>query len=316
MEQPFGKFLMFSNRLQKVFRHRSKQARNEGISCYRVYDHDLPEFPLVVEIYEDNICLAEYRRRHRMDEEEHEAWMKETRKVISTITSIPEEKIFSRTRQRKGSRADQYVPQDDKVHEIIGREGGLKFIVNLSDYLDTGLFLDHRITRAMVRERVRGKRVLNLFAYTGSFSVYAAAGGASEIVTVDLSKTYLAWAERNMDLNFPEFKANHQLIHADVKVFLQNAGSKYDLIVMDPPTFSNSKRMDDILDIQRDHAGLINQCLALLNEGGELFFSTNFTKFQLEANKIDSSNIKDITARTTPFDFAGKLKRPCYLISK
>lgn len=316
MEQPFGKFLMFSNRLQKVFRHRAKQARNEGITCYRVYDHDLPEFPLVVEIYEDSICLAEYRRRHGMDEEAHEQWMKETRELISQVTSIHTDRIFSRTRQRKGGRGDQYLPQDDKAQEIIVREGGLKFIVNLSDYLDTGLFLDHRITRSMVRERAEGKRVLNLFAYTGSFSVYAAAGKASEVVTVDLSKTYLSWAERNMELNFPEYSSSHQVIHADVKSFLLNAGSNYDLIVMDPPTFSNSKRMDDILDIQRDHAVLINQCLELLNPGGELFFSTNFTKFQMEREKINSDTIKDITARTTPFDFAGKLKRPCYLITK
>src|SRR3712207_6782078 len=131
MEQPFGKFLMFSNRLQKVYRHRAKQAKNEGVSCYRVYDHDLPEFPLVIEIYEDNICLAEYRRRHRMDEREHEESMRQTCEVISSIITIPVERIFSRTRQRKGGRGDQYVQQDHKAHEIIVEEGGLKFIVNL-----------------------------------------------------------------------------------------------------------------------------------------------------------------------------------------
>ena len=195
-------------------------------------------------------------------------------------------------------------------------EGGLKFIVNLSDYLDTGLFLDHRITRQMVKEQCKGKKILNLFCYTGSFSVYAIAGEAAEVVSVDLSKTYLAWAERNRVLNFPDH-ANHRVIHADVLQYLKSLPAEsFDLIVMDPPTFSNSKRMEGMLDIQRDHVYLINDCLKALTKDGKLYFSTNYTKFGLHEKNIKATNIKDITKATTPFDFTGKLKRQCFLITK
>jgi 23S rRNA (cytosine1962-C5)-methyltransferase len=205
---------------------------------------------------------------------------------------------------------------DERKNEFVVKENGLSFIVNLTDYLDTGLFLDHRITRQMVREISKDKAVLNLFCYTGSFSVYAVAGGATAITSIDLSKTYLDWANRNMQLNFPECKM-HAVVQADVKKELTTIASEsYDIIVMDPPTFSNSKRMDDFLDIQRDHIFLINQCQRILKEEGILFFSTNFSKFKLDENKINSSDIKDITKTTTPFDFAGKLQRQCFKITK
>jgi 23S rRNA (cytosine1962-C5)-methyltransferase len=168
----------------------------------------------------------------------------------------------------------------------------------------------------MVRELSAEKKVLNLFCYTGSFSVYAVAGGAAEIVSVDLSKTYLAWADRNMKINFPDF-TKHQLVHADVKQFLKEmAPEKFDLIIMDPPTFSNSKRMEDFLDIQKDHVELINECLRILTGTGTIFFSTNYTKFQLEAEKLATAQIRDITRQTTDFDFERKLKRQCFRINK
>jgi 23S rRNA (cytosine1962-C5)-methyltransferase len=193
----------------------------------------------------------------------------------------------------------------------------LRFIVNLSDYLDTGLFLDHRLTRQLVREQSAGKRVLNLFAYTGSFSVYAAAGGAAYVETVDLSKTYLAWAERNLQLNGFTDANRYKTVHADVLQYLSTLpANSFDLIVMDPPTFSNSKRMEDFLDIQRDHVRLINQCLHALTPGGTLYFSTNLRTFRLEADQINSAHIKDITRATTPFDFEGKLFRWCYRVTK
>ena len=163
---------------------------------------------------------------------------------------------------------------------------------------------------------VKDKKLLNLFCYTGSFSVYAAAGGASGITSVDLSKTYLDWAGRNMQLNFPEYKG-HQLLQADVKQELETIPSNsYDLIIMDPPTFSNSKRMNDFLDVQKDHVKLINNCLRILKEEGVLFFSTNYTKFQLEAENLRGVVIRDITKATAPFDFEGKLYRKCFKISK
>jgi 23S rRNA (cytosine1962-C5)-methyltransferase len=316
MEQPFSKFLMFRNRLQKVHKHVSKQAVRQGITCYRLYNHDLPEFPFIIEVYEDKLYISEYKRRHTMDEEEHTEWWKESTQVMVEVLGVPAEKIFLRIRQRKESRAGQYQKLDERKNEFIVNENGLKFIVNLSDYLDTGLFLDHRLTRQMVKDMAKDKKVLNLFCYTGSFSVYAAAGGASGITSIDLSKTYLDWADRNMQLNFPGYN-NHVNIHADVKQELPNiTPDSFDLIIMDPPTFSNSKRMDDFLDIQRDHVDLINNCLRILKQDGVLFFSTNFSKFQLKEKSINASLIKDITKATTPFDFAGKLNRQCFKITK
>jgi len=236
--------------------------------------------------------------------------------VVAEVLGVSVNDIFLKLRQRKEGRQGQYQKVDEAKNELVALEGGLKFIVNLSDYLDTGLFLDHRITRQMIRELSDSKRVLNLFCYTGSFSVYAAAGNASKVVSVDLSKTYLNWAERNMKLNFPD-DTNHEIVHADVKQYLKALPAEsFDLIIMDPPTFSNSKRMEDFLDIQKDHVELINHCMNSLTQKAILFFSTNYTKFQLEAGKISASEIKDITKQTTPFDFAGKLRRQCFKLIK
>jgi len=315
MEQTFGKFLMFRNRLEKVYRHLNKQAVRQHISCYRVYDHDLPEFPFMIEVYEDKIYVAEYKRRHGLSDDEHAIWLKGCQVIISEVLDVLAENIFIRVRQRKEGRLGQYQKLNEEKNEFTVFENGLQFIVNLSDYLDTGLFLDHRITRQMVRDLSNQKRVLNLFCYTGSFSVYAAAGNAQTVVSVDLSKTYLDWAQRNMLLN--GFDKNHKIVHADVLQYLKKIPpDSFDLIVMDPPTFSNSKRMEEFLDIQKDHVSLINDCLQSLSRDGILFFSTNYTKFQLETNKLHTTSIKDITRQTTPFDFAGKLKRQCFKIEK
>lgn len=311
------KLIMFRNRLTKVYRHLGKQARRLGVSCYRVYDHDLPEFPFCIEVYGEKLYVAEYRRNHGMTEEEHDTWMENSLQVAGEVLGVGKEHIFLKLRQRKPGRLGQYQKLDAVQHEFEVVESGLRFIVNLSDYLDTGLFLDHRVTRQQVRGLAAGKRVLNLFAYTGSFSVYAAAGAASEVVTVDLSKTYLSWAERNMALNGFADPDKYRTVHADVKQYLKTLPeNQFDLIVMDPPTFSNSKRMDDILDIQRDHAGLINDCLRAMQTGGLLFFSTNFRKFIPDKERINTPHIKDITRATTPFDFEGRLFRWCYEIKK
>ena len=309
------KLQMFRNRLLKMFRHISKLAKRQGITCYRIYDHDLPEFPFCIELYEDKVYLAEYQRRHGMSEEEHEAWLESCVPVISGILDVPDDKIYFRQRRRKAGRLDQYEKLAGEQEFFEVKEAGLSFRINLTDYLDTGLFLDHRITRGMVREEAAGRRVLNLFCYTGSFSVYAAAGGATQIDSVDLSKTYLTWAEENMALNVPVDSAKQHFVHADVLQWLDEvpAGS-YDLVILDPPTFSNSKRMKDFLDIQRDHAELINKTLRAMTSGGTLYFSTNFRKFQLETDEITATSIKDITKATTPFDFQGKLFRWCYRI--
>jgi 23S rRNA (cytosine1962-C5)-methyltransferase len=316
MQQASDKFLMFRNRLEKTYKHLSKQARRQGITCFRIYDHDLPEFPFIIEQYGHKLYVAEYQRNHNLTEEAHEDWLQESKKIMSEIIGISTLEIYSKVRRRITDRSVQYQKTGEEHEEYIVQESGLNFLVNLTDYLDTGLFLDHRITRTMVRDMCANKRVLNLFCYTGSFSVYAAAGNASEVISVDLSKTYLNWAERNMQLNFPDYRTHH-IVHSDVKVFLkERASGTSDIIIMDPPTFSNSKRMKDTLDIQKDHVYLINECLRILSPNGLLFFSTNYSRFNLQTNEIKGADIKDITKATTPFDFSSKLKRQCFSIKK
>ena len=310
------KLQMFSNRLAKVYRHKSKIAKKQHVSCYRLYDHDLPEFPFAIDFYEDKLNVSEYRRRHGMNEEEHEQWLNESLQVISAITGTEVENIYMRQRQRKAGRQGQYEKIDTAKTEFVVNENNLQFKVNLSDYLDTGLFLDHRITREMVRKESDGKNVLNLFCYTGSFSVYAAAGNAREVLSIDLSNTYLQWARENMQLNGFNNEKKYKYLQADVVQYLQEAPPNYfDIVILDPPTFSNSKRMKDFLDIQRDHVQLVNQSLRTLKPGGTVYFSTNYTRFILDEANIHSSSIRDISKATTPFDFEGKLTRQCFKIT-
>ena len=200
---------MFENRLLKNYKHRIKQAKRQNISCWRLYDHDLPEYPICIEIYENYIYIAEYNRRHALTDEEHAIWLSNTKTIIANITGISIENMFLRVRKRMDHKEEQYE-KDEAVPEakiITVQENGLKFLVNLTDYLDTGLFLDHRLTRQMVQAEAKDTEFLNLFSYTSSFSVYAAAAGAKNVTSVDLSKTYLSWSEENFALNM--FKFNH-----------------------------------------------------------------------------------------------------------
>ncbi|RAJ83058.1 23S rRNA (cytosine1962-C5)-methyltransferase [Chitinophaga dinghuensis] len=307
---------MFENRLTKVFRHISKLARRQNITCYRVYDDDIPEFPFSIEMYEDYVYIAEYNRKHGMEDEAHEAWLDSCLELISKVLNVVPSKIWVKQRQRKENRQSQYEKLSTESHEMIAHENGLNFKVNLSDYLDTGLFLDHRITRGMVKEEAKDKKVLNLFCYTGSFSVYAAAGGASQVTSVDLSKTYLAWAEENFRINDID-TSKHEFVHADVLQYLDTLKlNTFDLVVIDPPTFSNSKRMKEFLDIQRDHVAMLNKVLLATKKGGVIYFSTNYRRFVMESDQIEASSIKDITAQTLPFDFQQKMIRYCYKIIK
>jgi 23S rRNA (cytosine1962-C5)-methyltransferase len=310
-----NKFTMFENRLQKVNKHLQKIARSTGVSCFRIYDRDLPEFPLIIERYEDMVYVAEYRSRHGLNEDAYLDWLDRSLLVVERVLEIPQEKIYVKERKRKTGRDDQYLKTGDENQFHIVHESGLKFLVNLDDYLDTGLFLDHRMTRQMVGQNAAGKKILNLFCYTGSFSVYACAGGAAEVVSVDLSNTYLKWAEENMQLNQLYDPGKTHFIKADVLQLLPTQQEAYfDLVVLDPPTFSNSKMMKDILDVQQDHVELIHLCLRVLKKGGLLIFSTNARKFIMEQDRISAASVRDITAATTPFDFRGKLQRWCYLI--
>jgi 23S rRNA (cytosine1962-C5)-methyltransferase len=310
-----AKFEMFRNRLAKVDKHLSKLAKRQGLTCYRVYDHDLPEFPFCIDRYDTHLYVAEYKRRHGMDNELHAHWLQEANACMSEVLNVPLSAIHLKLRQRKPGRQGQYQKQEkEEASFFTVTEQQLKFWVNLDDYLDTGLFLDHRDTRKMVSAISAGKRVLNLFAYTGSFSVYAAAGGAKQVTTVDLSNTYIAWAKRNMELNGFSGDA-YSFIAEDVLQWLPTISpSTFDVIVMDPPTFSNSKKMENLLDIQRDHVLLIQQAMRLLAPQGILFFSTNRSDFQLDNLALQSYQIQDITAATMPFDFQGKLKRYCFRI--
>jgi 23S rRNA (cytosine1962-C5)-methyltransferase len=312
------KFQMFENRLLKNYKHRIKQAKRLNLTCWRLYDHDLPEFPICVEFYEEYIYIAEYNRRHALSEEEHAQWFETTKSIISSLTGIPVDHMFLKLRKRMSHREGQYEKEEVTESKIITvQENGHKFLVNLTDYLDTGLFLDHRITRQMVAAEAKDTHFLNLFSYTSSFSVYAAAAGAKTVTSVDLSKTYLAWSEDNFTINLLKNPIDYQFVHADVKQYLKTLpANHFDLVVMDPPTFSNSKRMKDILDIQRDHVELINDVLRAMKPSGILYFSTNFTQFIIDIENINSDQIKDITKATTPFDFEGRLKRWCYKIVK
>jgi 23S rRNA (cytosine1962-C5)-methyltransferase len=309
------KITMFANRLTKVYKHRSKLARKQGVSCYRLYDLDMPDFPFCIDVYEGRVYVAEYKRNHTLSPEEHKDWIRLSKFTISDILGISMNDIYFKERKVIEERQQQYQKLDQAKEEFIVQENGYKFIVNLKDYLDTGLFLDHRITRKMVGEWSSNKALLNLFAYTGSFSVYAAMNNASKIDTVDLSNTYIDWAVRNLKEN-NIINPSYEFHTADVLDWIKTApSSTYDLIVCDPPTFSNSKKMSGILDIQRDHVFIINECMRLLKPEGKLIFSTNFTKFKINENDIKASVIKDITRHTTPFDFEGKLERWCYLLS-
>lgn len=299
----------------KLEKHIGKWARRQGITCYRIYDKDIPEYPLSVDRYQDYLYISLYEKNYN-EEIITDEWVEQILESASSALQIPPEKIVLRARkQQKG--LEQYEKVDSAGNRMVVKEDGLQFIVNLTDYLDTGLFLDHRNTRKMVRGMSDNARFLNLFAYTGSFTVYAAAGGANNTTTVDLSNTYLEWAKENMTLNGfirSETKAHH-FVRTDVVTYLQRLKSgSFDLIVMDPPTFSNSKRMSGVLDIQRDHVDLINSALRVLSPGGTLIFSTNYRGFKLNETEIKSDSIKNISAQSVPDDFRNKKIHQCFVI--
>ena len=287
-----------------------------GITCYRVYGRDIPEVPLAVDLYEGRAHISEYERPSERTPAEHLDWLDLMVKTTAEVLEIPPEDVFmkSRTRQ-KGGGQHGVLSRDHRIFEV--QEGGLKFEVNLSDYVDTGLFLDHRPTRQRVRESAQGKRFLNLFAYTGSFTVYAAAGGAAETTTVDLSNTYLDWAVRNMHRNGFDGR-EHRYVREDVLEFLhlESRPDSYDLIVADVPTFSNSKRSDEIWDAQYCHADLVNRLLETLSKDGTLIFSTNYRKFRLFVKDIQAENITDISQETIPEDFRDRKVHRCFEIRR
>jgi len=296
---------MLANRLRKNLRHLGKWARREGVTCYRVYDADLPEYALAVDLYEKWVHVQEYEAPPTIDPAVAQARLAGAMAVIPEALGIPADRVALKVRRRqRGPAQYERHATTGQFHEV--HEGGLRFLVNLTDYLDTGLFLDHRPTRAMLRHAARSRRFLNLFAYTGTASAYAAAGGAASTTSVDMSAVYLDWARRNLAANGFADARRHRLVRADCLRWLAEApAAAFDLIFLDPPTFSTSKRMGErTLDVQRDHPELIRAVLRLLAPGGELIFSTNFRRFRMAQAALRGLQLEDITAATIPPDFA------------
>ncbi len=303
---------MFANRLRKNLQRLDPWAERDGIDCFRVYDADMPEYAFAIDLYgraARHVYVQEYAPPKSVDQESARERRREVLAVLPEALAVPVSHVHSRVRKpQKGS--EQYEKRDTRAERHAVQEGGLKFWVNFRDYLDTGLFLDHRIVRGMLRDWAKDADFLNLFCYTGSATVYAAAGGARSTVSVDLSNTYLDWAQENLLLNGfgdPAFGGTgHELYRADCLQWIEEQearGPRFDLIFVDPPTFSNSKRMEGVLDVQRDHVGMIRRSMKLLRPSGRLVFSTNYTRFKLDAPALADLSIEDISAQTIPKDF-------------
>jgi 23S rRNA (guanine2445-N2)-methyltransferase / 23S rRNA (guanine2069-N7)-methyltransferase len=258
---------------------------------------------LIVDRYEDCLHIAEYERPHERTPAEHADWLDLMRRTAGEALGMERSNTFLKYRRRQRGEL-QYERFGEEHRTLVVNEGGLRFEVNLSDYLDTGLFLDHRITRGMVREAASGKRFLNLFGYTGSFTVYAAAGGAPATTTVDLSNTYLEWAQRNMALNGFSGR-EHRFVRDDAMTFLREHPriACYDLAVVDPPTFSNSKRTEEFFDVQQDHVEILRRLVDLVTPGGLIYFSTNFRRFKFDEGALGGVTIREISKQTVPPDF-------------
>jgi 23S rRNA (guanine2069-N7)-methyltransferase / 23S rRNA (guanine2445-N2)-methyltransferase len=311
---------MFSNRLRKDLRHFGRWAARQNIHAYRVYDADLHEYNMAIDIYYEGdqrwVHVQEYQAPSSIDERTAARRFKHALAVIPLVFQIPPEHIYTKVRRRQKQRGQyEKLAQTGEFHAI--QEGPCRFLVNFTDYLDTGLFLDHRPTRMLLGQLAQGRRFLNLFGYTGTATVYAALGGARTTTTVDMSRTYLDWAQRNFALN-EIAPAQNQLIQADALRWLDEPRREhFGLIFLDPPTFSRSKRMDGALDTQRDHAALIRKTVALLESDGVLIFSTNYQRFKLDRESLAGLTVEDITRRTIPKDFERNPRiHQCFRISK
>lgn len=287
---------MFANRLLKNFKHVSKWAKRNHCNAFRIYDRDIPEIPYAVDVYADCFVIYGYDRPNTPLDPK---WAMEQ---VSQRFETPMEKIFYKTRSRQEG-LSQYEKSSSLCYETVVLEFGLKFIVNLSDYLDTGLFLDHRLTRQQLGQLCKRGTFLNLFCYTGSGTVHAALGGAESSISVDMSNTYTSWAKRNLELNNINSK-NHVVVREDVLIFLNTyREQKFDTIFVDPPSFSNSTKMANIFDIQRDHESLLRQCMELLNPQGRLLFSNNLRTFKMSQKILENFNVTNITQATLPIDY-------------
>jgi 23S rRNA (cytosine1962-C5)-methyltransferase len=303
------------NRIRKNYRHIRKWAKRTNTNCFRVYDRDIKEYPLAIDFYAGRFCVQyfSYDRENDSPPQELEDLVLE---ALCSIFSVDPHLIYWRTRVRR-TKLQQYEKLREEREFFTVYEHGVKLKVNLHDYLDTGLFLDHRQTRQMVASLARGKRVLNLFAYTCAFSVQAACAGAEYTKSVDMSNTYTAWGRENFIVNSlsPD---NNVIVREDCLKFLDEEISsrrKYDIIVIDPPTISRSKKMDQLFDLQRDYIFLLSKALLLLSKGGTIFFSTNSRRFSFDESLFPSCSIKDISKKTIPLDFHNQKIHRCWQIS-
>lgn len=302
------------NRLDKNQQRLGRWARRECLEAWRLYDRDMPEFPLAIDRYGDALHVQVYERRRALDDDQLEAM----RTALLDHFGLRTEQLAIKTRRRQRG-LSQYDKQPRLAPSFRVQERNFHFEVNLHRYLDTGLFPDHRDTRRMVGQRAGGKLFLNLFAYTGSFSVYAAGGGARRTVSVDMSRTYQAWSRRNLAANGFMDTERHRLVQADVSEFLarmRRARARFDLIVLDPPSFSNSKRMQTTFDVQRDQLPLLRATLDLLAPEGELLFSNNRQGFRLDPQLAEWAAVEEITDQTIPRDFKRHRPHRCWLMHR
>lgn len=298
---------MLVNRLRKNLKNIGRWAQQQGINCYRLYDADMPEYSFAVDIYRDEqgvmrVHMQEYKAPASVSEEDAAQRRHQTVLAVQHVLDLQADKVSIKVRERQKGK-QQYQPNQQDGEDIIVREGEARLIVNLERYLDTGLFLDHRPMRRFVYENAHNKDVLNLFCYTGSVTVQAALGGARHTVSVDLSRTYLNWARRNLELNGLDLYQN-ELVELDCLAYLQRYRDCFDLIFLDPPTFSNSKSTDNVLDIQRDHQALIDLCMKRLNPGGLLIFSNNMRRFKMDDSIAENYQLQDYSAQSLDKDFA------------
>jgi len=308
----------FEARLTKLARHLRKWP-DRGITCYRLYERDCPDVPVVIDRYENYAHIFEHEREHSRTLAQHLEWLDEITKRTARVLNIPLESVHIKNRPKQRG-LTQHEKLAASATTITVTEGGLKFEINLTNYADTGLFLDHRNTRAMVRDLSKGVRFLNLFCYTGAFTVYAAAGGAASSVSVDLSNTYLEWAERNMRLNGLA-SPKHRFVRSDTLEFLRThpPGAHYDLAIVDPPTFSNSKSTVVDWEVQTGHAEMLSLLLPLMAAGSTIFFSTNFRRFKLDEESLlaarEGLTIQEISRRTVPEDFRNERIHRCWKLT-
>ncbi len=306
---------ILGNRIRKNYRHVRKWAKRSMTNCFRIYDREIGQYPLAIDFYAGRFCV-QYFSKSRDDTQPSAELVNETTQALCRIFGIHPDVIYWRTRI-KSKKTRQYEKLGESRKFVNVFEYGIQFRINLDDYLDTGLFLDHRETRKLIASHSKGKRVLNLFAYTCSFSVHAAAAGATFTKSVDMSNTYTRWGRSNFLLNSLPLKMN-EVVRADCLKFMDEetcSSSKYDIIIIDPPTISRSKKMDQLFDIQKDYVFLISKALKLLLKGGVIFFSTNSRKFVFEETQFPGCAILEISHKTIPIDFHDPKMHRCWKIS-